>query len=215
MIAPGSDSDSATITINSDCLLWSAQGFSVTSTPVTTPVTATAGVVQANANCDTVVNLRGLGPNDAPTLQDQITMVVQFRTIQNPSISGSALTTQLVNGLVNDGVIPPQQAGTIISGVEQQLVAPAGVPTISGQVISHSTSNGVVHAVVKATNIGSGNSTNTQVTQLVLKTLSGSGNVTVNAQSPGLPFFVPNLAVNAFTTVDLTSMSLPRSRGFP
>jgi hypothetical protein len=166
----------------------------LTAGPVTSSVTeATAAVVQANANGDTVANLRGLSPSDAPTIQDQIAMVVQFRTIQNPSISGVNLTTQLVNGLVNDGVIPPSQASTIISAVVQQLVTPAGVPSISGRVISESRSNGVAHAVVKLTNIGSGTATNTQITRLVLKTLAGTGTVTVNSASPGFPFAVPDL----------------------
>src|SRR5712691_6650692 len=124
VIGAGISSDTATITVSSDCLLWSAQAFSVTSVPVTTPVTATAAVVEANANGDTVANLRGLAPTDAPTLTDQIAMVVQFRTIQNPSISGADLTTQLVNGLVNDGVVSSGQASSIIQTVQNQLVPP-------------------------------------------------------------------------------------------
>jgi hypothetical protein len=70
----------------------------VTSTPRTTPVTATAAVVQAGVGGDTIANLRGLDPSDAPTLEDELIMVVQFRTIQNPSISAAALTNQLVTG---------------------------------------------------------------------------------------------------------------------
>lgn len=95
----------------------------VTTTPITT---ASAAVVQANPSGDTVVSLRGLSPSDTPTITDEIAMIVQFRTIQNPSISGPALTTQLVNGLTNDGVISPSQAAAIQANVLQNLVTPLG-----------------------------------------------------------------------------------------
>ncbi len=124
VISAGNTSDSAKVQLFGDCVLWSAQAFSVTSVPVTTPVTATAAVVEANSTGDTVANVRGLAPTDAPTLTDQIAMVVQFRTIQNPSISGADLTTQLVNGLVNDGVVSSGQASSIIQTVQNQLVPP-------------------------------------------------------------------------------------------
>lgn len=129
VIGSGSDSGSANITITGDCLLWSAQAFSVTSTPVTTPVTVTSGVVEAGANGDTIVNLRGLAPSDAPTITDQIAMIVQFRIIQNPSLSGPTLTTQLVNGLVSDGVISSSEAETIEAAVNKLVVAPSAVAT--------------------------------------------------------------------------------------
>jgi hypothetical protein len=204
VIGAGNSSGQASISITGDCLLWSAQAFSVTSAPATTPFSATAGVVEAGANGDTIVNLRGLQPQDAPTLGDQIGFVVQFRTIQNPSINGTILTNQLVNGLVNDGVISPSDASTIESNVLQKLVTPAGIPTISGKLLSQSTNSpGVIKAVVQLTNTGSGNATNTQIGKLAVKTLSGSGTVTINSLSPPLPLSLPNLAVGASTTVTL------------
>jgi hypothetical protein len=123
MVGPGNSPGSANIRIAGDCLLWSAQAFSVTSTPVTAPVIATAGVVEAAANGNTVVNLRGLAPTDAPTLQDQIEMIVQRRVIQNPSTSATDLTTQLVNSLPPD-ILPPNQAANIINAVVKQVVLP-------------------------------------------------------------------------------------------
>src|SRR5262249_45160601 len=51
----------------------SVVGSTATIGPVGSAVTtATAAVVEANPNGDTVVNLRGLAPTDAPTLTDQI-----------------------------------------------------------------------------------------------------------------------------------------------
>lgn len=90
---------------------------------------ATAAVVQANANGDTVVDQRGVAPTDAPTLQDQIFMVVQSRIIQNPSLSASDLTSQLVNSLP-PSIVPAGQAQTIIDAVIGALVPPP--PVISG-----------------------------------------------------------------------------------
>jgi hypothetical protein len=124
-IGAGSDTGSAKITITGDCLLWSAQAFSVTSALTAAPLTATAGVVQAGASGDTVVNLRGLAPSDAPTLEDQVLAIVQFRIIQNPSLSASVLTGQLLSGLVADGVIPPSEASTIEANVATRLVIPS------------------------------------------------------------------------------------------
>jgi hypothetical protein len=54
---------------------------------------------------------------------------------------------------------------------------------------------------VTVTNTGSGNAVNTALTQLTLKTLTGTGSVTVN--SPVLPLTIGNLAVGASTTVTL------------
>jgi hypothetical protein len=47
-------------------VLWSAQAFSVTSETVISPVTATAAVVEAGVNGQTVGNQRGLSATDAP-----------------------------------------------------------------------------------------------------------------------------------------------------
>jgi hypothetical protein len=202
LIGVGNTSDSATVTLVSDCVLWSAQAFSVTSAPITAPVTATSGVVESGTNGDTSVNLRGLGPNDTPTLQDQIAMVVQFRTIQNPSISGSALTNQLVTGLVNDGVISSGDANTIESAVVKSLVTPVGPPAISGAIASPTvTPSANVEVNVTFTDTGTGNAVNAALNQITLKTLVGSGTVTLN--TPSLPIAIGNLAVGASSTVKL------------
>jgi Bacterial Ig-like domain (group 3) len=101
----------------------------VKSTLVSTPLTATSGVVQAGANGDTVVNLRGLGAGDGTTIEQQVLAIVQFRTIQNPSLSGPTLLSQLIDGLINDGVITPDQGASIKASVESKLVSPTLVGT--------------------------------------------------------------------------------------
>ena len=123
VIGPGSSSDSVTIRLSGDCLLWSAQAFSVTTATGTTPVTGTAAIVQANVDGDTVVQVRGLAPTDAPTLQDQIQMIVQSRIIQNPSTSAVQLVTQLVNSLPPN-ILPPGQAANLINAVTNLVVLP-------------------------------------------------------------------------------------------
>src|SRR5258708_6276771 len=98
-----------------------------TGGPVLAPGSAaTAALVQTNVNGDTVVDLRGVAPTDAPTLQDQIFMVVQSRIIQNPSLSAIQLTTQLVNSLPSS-ILPPNQAQAIIDAVTSALVPPPSV----------------------------------------------------------------------------------------
>jgi methenyltetrahydromethanopterin cyclohydrolase len=129
-------------------------------------------------------------------------MVVQSRTIQNPATSGPALTTHLVNGLVNDGIISAGQAASIQTSVLQQLVTPTGSPTISGRVVASSVHpSASVEVDITLTDTGTGTAASTNVTQLTLKTLTGTGSVTLN--SPGLPLTIGNLAVGASTTVKL------------
>jgi hypothetical protein len=202
VILPGKSTDAATIQIAGDCLLWSAQAFSVTSTPVTTPITATAALVQANSSGDTVTSGRGLNPGDAPTIQDQISFVVQSRIIQNPSTSGPDLTHQLVNGLVIDRIVSPEDANSIETFVLQKLVTPPGQPAISGKApIATLTASANVELDVHLTDTGSGNAVNTTLAQITLKTLAGSGTVTLN--TPALPVAIGNLAVGASATVKL------------
>jgi hypothetical protein len=68
--------------------------------------------------------LESLAPGSAPTLQTQIQDIVQFRITQNRGLVGTTLTSQLVNGLVTDGVLTTQQAATIQSSVVKSLVLP-------------------------------------------------------------------------------------------
>jgi hypothetical protein len=121
--------DAANLASGSGVVLEEALTPSSGGTQITT---ATAAVVQANTNGDTVVNLRGLAPTDAPALQDQIQMVVQSRIIQNPSLSAPQLTTQLVNSLP-PSLLPPGQAQIIINAVTSGLVPPqviiSGMPS--------------------------------------------------------------------------------------
>lgn len=148
-----------------------------------------------------MVNLRGLAPSDVPTIQDQIAMVAQFRGIQNPALSAADLTTQLVNGLVNDGVISPDQASAIQTAVTQEVVKPVGQLTISGRLVSHSVqSAGVVEVDVQLTNTGTGNATNVELALPVPRSLGVTGFISLNSELSGnFPLSVGNLAVGAST----------------
>jgi hypothetical protein len=203
-VTPGVPADAASLQIAGSCLLWSAQAFSVSSAPAV-PVTATAAVVQANPSGDTVTNSRGLKPSDAPTIQDQISFVVQSRTIQNPSISSTALTSQLVNGLVNDGILSPSQASSIQTAVLQKVVAPPapqGPPALSGKLASPVvTASANAEVDLQLTNTGTGGAQNTTITQVTLRTLAGSGTITLNA--PALPDSIGTIAVGVPQTVKL------------
>ncbi|MGA7410000.1 MAG: hypothetical protein WBW33_05905, partial [Bryobacteraceae bacterium] len=202
VIGAGSSSDSANVTVIGDCLLWSAQGFSVTSAPSTSPITATAAIVQANANGDTVAGPVGLNPGDFPTIQQQIQFVVQSRIIQNPAVSGLILTNQLVTGLVNDGVLSSAQASAIESAVNQQIVPPVGPPAISGAAASSSVSaSSNVEVDIKLTDTGTGNAVATAINQITFKTMTGSGTVSLVTTAP--PIAVGNIAKGASSTVKL------------
>jgi Dockerin type I domain len=123
-VAAGSSPDTAQINISGDCLLWSAQAFSVSSAPATAPLIGTAAFVEAGQTGNTVATQEGLAAGNAPTLQTQIQDIVQFRITQNRGLVGTILTTQLVNGLVSDGILTTQQAATIQSAVVKSLVLP-------------------------------------------------------------------------------------------
>ena len=133
VIGPGNSSDSAHVQLIGDCVLWSAQAFSVSTGPANlAPVTATAAVVKTSAPGDTAVNGRGLDPGDAPTIVDKIEEIVLNRAIEGRTTSASDLAAQLVNSLPPN-ILPPGQAQSVIQAVVNQL---AGVdktpPVISG-----------------------------------------------------------------------------------
>jgi hypothetical protein len=155
-VGASSSSDSTTITLAGDCLLWSAQAFSVTTSPITSsPVTATAAVVQANANGNTVVNGRGLAVSDAPTLQQQVQMIVQSRIIQDPSISAIQLVTQLVENFPSS-ILSPSQAADIINTVSSSVVLPSSPATPANIVVTRGLTRSNSNLVVQVTLTNSG-----------------------------------------------------------
>jgi len=130
VVGAGSSSDSANVRLIGDCVLWSAQAFSVSTAPVTpTPVIATAAVVKTSAPGDTAVGGRGLNPGDAPTIVDKIEAIVLNRAIEGRTDSASGLATQLVDSLPPN-ILPPGQAQTVIQGVVNQLAAVDKVPPV-------------------------------------------------------------------------------------
>jgi hypothetical protein len=145
VIGAGSSSGSAAIHMAGDCLLWTAQALSVSSSkPAPTP--ATAAVVKATVDGHTAIDPRGLAPTDVPSITDRIAMIVQSRLIENPSISASDLTSQLVNS-VPPAFLPPEGASNVIQEVLSQVVTPTP-PTgdTTPPVISCASPDGLWHA---------------------------------------------------------------------
>jgi hypothetical protein len=124
----------ATVGIQFDCLMWAAQVFSVaTHSPVTLPVLSTAAVLEANETGKTTVNLRGIRAEDQPTLEHQIAAVVVDRFVEKQNFGAIQLARQLVDGLVADGQVSPDDADALFNAV---LLEIAGLdttpPVISG-----------------------------------------------------------------------------------
>ena len=144
VVGAGSSSDSAGIQLAGDCLLWTAQAFSVSSAkPAPSPATAT--VVKANKDGDTAINPRGLAPTDVPSLADRIAMIVESRIIENPSLSASDLTSQLANS-IPAAFLPPGGVASIIQSVQNQIVPPTKSTDTTPPAISCGAPDGLWHA---------------------------------------------------------------------
>jgi hypothetical protein len=89
-------------------------------------------VVEANEDGTTTVEPRGLRPEDEPTLEERVRLIVQDRLLEDPSTSAPALTQQLVNSLVEGGLLPPDQADNVINSVLQQIVLPISIDITPG-----------------------------------------------------------------------------------
>jgi hypothetical protein len=134
-VGAASEIATATIGFQVDCLMWAAQVFSVaTNSPVTPPTTvATAAVIEANETGKTTVNLGGLRAEDEPTLTDQVAAVVIDRLIENPKFDAVGFARQLVDGLVQDGQLSPEEASALLNQVMQEILAiDRTPPVISG-----------------------------------------------------------------------------------
>jgi hypothetical protein len=121
-VGPGTTPADAQIRLSSDCLLWPAQAFSVSSAkPAPSP--ATAAVVKASVDGHTAIDARGLDPSAVPSIADRVAMIVESRIIENPSLSASDLTNQLVNS-IPAAFLPPGGAAGVIQAVQNQIVPP-------------------------------------------------------------------------------------------
>jgi hypothetical protein len=113
---------------------------------------------------------------------DNLTAAVQSTT--DPAVHNSATLTSFVTGAAQ----VPGKPDFIAEIVGQETVAP-----------------GVTGVDLRFTNTGVGTAQNMTLAALALRTLSGTGTVTLNtALSPVLPFVTPNVDVGSFFTVRLT-----------
>jgi hypothetical protein len=133
-IGAGSGVSNAELGIEFDCLMWAAQGFSVTtSSPVTLSTMTTAAVVEANETGKTIVNLRGIRAEDEPALKDRLAAAVVDRLAEMTGFDAARFTRQLVDGLVADGQLSPDDANALFDAVMQEIVnLDMTPPVISG-----------------------------------------------------------------------------------
>jgi hypothetical protein len=133
-VGAGSGVNSAELGIEFDCLMWVAQGFSVTtSSPATLSTMTTAAVVEANETGKTTVNVGGLRAEDQPTLKDRLAAVVVDKLAESPGFDAARFTRLLVDGLVMDGQLSPDDANALFNAVMQEIVnLDTTPPAISG-----------------------------------------------------------------------------------
>jgi hypothetical protein len=77
-----------------------------------------------------------------------------------------------------------------------------GEPRLSGKITSQSLTSNTLSLTVQLTNAGTGDAENIQITQIPLRTLAGTGAVTMTV--PSLPVPVGSLAAGASAEVTLT-----------
>ena len=92
-----------------------------------------------------------------------------------------------------------------IGTVAANVTVAVGTPRLSGKVIAKGrNASGVYFVDLQLTDTGTGHARNVKITQLPLKTLSGSGTVSYNtALSPALPLTIGSLDAGTSTTIRL------------
>ncbi len=121
-VGPGINPADSQISLSSDCLLWPAQAFSVSS-PKPSPLPATSAVVKATTDGHTAIDPRGVALTDVPSITDRIAAIVQSRFIENPSLNVNDLTSQLANS-IPAAFLPPGGAPAVISSVLNTVIKP-------------------------------------------------------------------------------------------
>jgi hypothetical protein len=86
---------------------------------------STAAFLQAVSDGSTTVETKPLADGSTPTLLDQLVRIVNFRVAAGLSTSALTVTTNLVNSLVNVGLVQPQDATGLTNSVVQQVNASA------------------------------------------------------------------------------------------
>lgn len=124
-VGAGSNAGDSQITLSSDCLLWPAQAFSVSS-PKPAPLPATSAVVKATTDGHTAIDPRGVALTDVPSITDRIAAIVQSRFIENPALDVNALTTQLANS-IPVAFLPPGGAPAVVQSVLNTVIKPTPV----------------------------------------------------------------------------------------
>jgi hypothetical protein len=128
-----------------------------------------------------------LAPPQGQTAGGSCTINVVFQPTSEGTATGSVAITDNAPG-------SPQTISLTGQGL--------GKPALSGSVLSKSKSGTTLTATVQLTDRGTGAAQQVSINQIALRTLSGTGTVTLT--SPSLPAPVGNLAIGASTDVTLT-----------
>jgi hypothetical protein len=93
----------------------------------------TAAILQANLDGTTSVTPTNILVGQGPSLLDELVQIIQFRLDARLTNSVMQLTDDLVNGLVEEGLVPQEQAAPLITNVVQRIVEPPLITSPSDQ----------------------------------------------------------------------------------
>ncbi|MFQ5933997.1 MAG: DUF3344 domain-containing protein, partial [Dehalococcoidia bacterium] len=156
------------ISIISDCLMWVAQAFSVTTvidsdrdgvldeldncpkTPnpdqadrnfngigdfcETGGDHSTAAFLEARLDGTSTSEPTGLAVADEPDILERVVRIVNFRVSEGLTVSAAELTANLVDSLVNVGLVPPEEADQLIDDVLANVLVPFADFTIEVEI---------------------------------------------------------------------------------
>lgn len=146
-----------------------------------TSVSPTTLTLASGASANVTVTLT---PPAGAVIGSSDSLTVSAQSVSVASLHNSASLTVLVSGVAQ----APGRPDLIADVIGQENVAP-----------------GVIGLDLRFTNTGIGTARDMRLGSLTLRTLAGSGVVTLNtALSPALPFVTPNVDVGSFFTVRLT-----------
>src|SRR5262249_20188706 len=95
---------------------------------------STAAFLQALVSGQTSAQLNGLAFSEVPSLQNQLSQIVNFRLSAGLTQSATQTATNLVNSLVAIGQVAPSDAAALIASIVQEV--PAGPAITSPAAVS-------------------------------------------------------------------------------
>jgi len=172
----------------------------------------TSGTLVAPGSSVNLVVSTGPPPVSVPNVVG-LTQTAASTAITGAGLVVGTVTTQSSSTVPAGAVISqnPTSGSLVAPGSSVNLVVSTGPPptpgkpNIGGSITGKGKDpSGALYLDLKLTDSGVGDAVNVKITQLTLRTLSGSGTVTYNTALSGpLPLTIGNIAVGASTTVRL------------